>query len=78
MASGGVREDFAAVLAFRAQKSDIEFGLGYIDADENDRMGHGCLLANDIGDLRTMPVHPYLFRLMLNAGLGYRPNWWQR
>jgi len=75
---GIIGKGFAAILPFRGQEGRIELGLGYIYTDENDRIGHGCLLAKNSGDLRTMPVHPYLCRLMLNADLGYRPNWWQR
>ncbi|MHB8181634.1 MAG: hypothetical protein ACYDC7_02730 [Acidithiobacillus ferrivorans] len=73
-----VGKDLAAILAFRVQERHIKFGLGHIDADEKGGMCHGNLLAKESGDLRTMPVHPYLFRLLPMAGLGYRPNWWQR
>ena len=69
-----VGKGFAAILPLGSQKSNIELGLGHIDADKQSEFCHTDLLSIDYGDLRTMPVHPYGCRLLPMAGLGYRPN----
>ena len=44
MAGRGIGKDFAAIPVFCVQEGDVEFGLGYIDANNGNRLGHDAVL----------------------------------
>lgn len=62
-----IGKGFAAILPLRGQEGDI-------NAEKRNGLCYVSLLTRDNGDQRTMPVHPYVCRLLPRAGLGDGPN----